>query len=84
MKNGIQYTCCSLCCDSNQDIENCNHSEIERGYFVETYLTDALFKKKNMLGKIRIVQIMYFDSKHNNDLSYLANMLIKLRKKKRA
>ena len=48
VKNGIQYTCCSLCCDSNQDIENCNHSESERGYFVKTYLTDALFKKKNV------------------------------------
>ena len=83
VKNGIQYTCCSFCCDNNQNIENCNHSESERGYFVETYLTDALFFNKNMLGKIRIVEIIYFDSKYNNDLSYLANLLIKFRKTKK-
>ena len=62
--------------------QNCKHSENERGYFVETYLTDALYYKKNMLGELWIVQIIYFESKHNEELSYLSNLLIRFRKTK--
>ena len=82
IKHGIQYTNCSVCCEKGDNTNNCKHSDESRGYFVETYLTDALYYKKNKLGDVRIVQIIYFDSKHNEDLSYLANMLITYRKSK--
>ena len=82
VKHGIQYTSCAVCCEKCENTTNCNHSDDSRGYFVETYLKDALYYKKNKLGYLRIVQIIYFDSNHNEDLSYLANLLIRYRKSK--
>ena len=82
VKHGIQYTTCSVCCEHGENTINCKHSDESRGYFVETYLNDALYYKRNQLGSLRIVQIIYFDSKHNTDLSYLANLLINYRKSK--
>ena len=81
-KHGIQYTNCAVCCDKGENTNNCKHSEKERGYFVETYLKDALYYKKHMLGELRIVQIIYFESKHNEELGYLASLLIRYRKTK--
>ena len=82
VKHGIQYTTCAVCCEKGENTNNCKHSDDLRGYFVETYLIDALYYKKNKLGDLRIVQIIYFDSNHNKDLSYLANLLIRYRKSK--
>ena len=82
VKHGIQYTSCSVCCENGESTINCKHSDESRGYFVETYLKDALYYKRNKLGSLRIVHIIYFDSKHNKDLSYLANLLINYRKSK--
>ena len=82
VKHGIQYTSCAVCCEKCENTTNCKHSDDSRGYFVETYLKDALYYKKNKLGYLRIVQIIYFDSNHNEDLSYLANLLIRYRKSK--
>ena len=82
-KFGIQYTFCKKCCDNNnKTLETCKHNEDERGFFVETYLKDALYFRKNSLGKIKVVHIIYFESKHNEELSYLANLLLKFRKEK--
>ena len=78
-KFGIQYTSCSKCCENNEDVNLCKHNENDRGFFVETYLTDLLYFKKYLLGKINVVQIIYFKSQHNKNLSLLAHTLIEYR-----
>ena len=60
VKLGIQYTSCAVCCEKGENTNNCKHGNDTRGYFVETYLKDALYYKKNKLGYLRIVQITLF------------------------
>ena len=79
-KNEIYYTNCSMCC-KNLLIEKCNHTYIERGFYTHGYLNDFLYMKS--IGYIiNVNQIIYFESKHNNELDYLATQLLKERKNK--
>jgi hypothetical protein len=78
-KHGIIYSHCFQCKIKNQSIENCDHSENERGFFTEGYLSDFLYMKK--LGyNIKVTQLIYFDSIHNEQLHYLAEELMSFRK----
>ena len=79
-KNEINYTNCSKCC-KNFLIEKCNHNNIERGFYTQGYLNDFLYMKS--IGYfIKVYQIIYFESKHNNELDYLARELLNERKNK--
>ena len=80
--NGFQNNNCFKCAKIHGPIKTCNHGEKERGFFVETYISDLLYYRQNNLGTIKVVHILYFKSKHNKNLSYLADLLISNRKTK--
>ena len=73
--NGINYSHCYEC-----KIENdCKHTDKKRGFYTQGYLRDFLYIK-SMGYNVRVNQLIYFPSKHNEDLHLLASELMLYRK----
>ena len=78
IKSKIIYSNCSTCL-KELSTEDCSHTYDEKGHFIEVYLNDLLYMKS--LGyEIKVTQIIYFKSKHNKQLAYLANILLEERR----
>ena len=73
-KFGIIYTNCAKC----EQTKKCVHSQTEKGFFNEGYISDFLYMK-NLGYIIKVTHLIYFDSKHNDDLHYLAEELMSYR-----
>ena len=79
-KNIISYTNCSKCLKQLCK-EKCLHSDNERGHFMQGYLNDFLYMKS--LGyKIKVCQLIYFKSEHNQEMHFLAEQLLEARNDK--
>ena len=76
---GIGYSFCYKCFKSDCKPELCSHSDSERGFFSEGYLSDFLFMKK-MGYKITCVHIIEFKAMHHKGLHDIAACLLQLRK----
>ena len=75
--NGINYSHCSECIIDN----DCQHTDKKRGFYTQGYLRDFLYIK-SMGYNVRVNQIIYFPSKHNDHLHLLASELMLYRKDK--
>ena len=74
-KSGIIYSHCFEC-----NIDNdCQHTDKKRGFYTQGYLSDFLYIK-SMGYNVRVNQLIYFPSKHNDDLHLLASELMLYRK----
>lgn len=71
---GLIYSNCAKCENSIK----CVHTEKERGFFTEGYVSDFLYMK-NLGYSIKVTHLIYFDSKHNDELHYLAKELMSYR-----
>ena len=70
------YSFCNKC---KLNLKNCKHSEIQRSFQIETYLNEILFMQRLGYKVLNCVQIIYFDSKFNQDLAKLAKRIRNLR-----
>ena len=73
----LVYSICSKCLDT---ITNCQHSDLERGFYADSYLCEINFLRQLGYEILRCTQIIYFEAHHNKGLSNIAASIRKLRK----